>query len=130
MVSKAREDFPLPESPVTTTIMSRGRETFTFFRLCSRAPRTTIRFSAISRYLFSRLAFTKVYGPLSGGQVCNCVLRILPSAAHRMFLRTGFATEISYTPIQPRLWADGPLLSLTRAAFLAFRTRHSCLSCT
>src|SRR3712207_5813971 len=69
MVSKAREDLPLPESPVTTTITSRGRETFTFFRLCSRAPRTTIRFSAISDHPFSKVASTKVYGPLSGGQV-------------------------------------------------------------
>src|ERR687893_217780 len=48
MVSKARDDLPLPESPVTTTITSRGRETVMSFRLCSRAPRTTIWLSAIS----------------------------------------------------------------------------------
>src|SRR5215210_5877771 len=47
MVSKASEDLPLPESPVTTTMTSRGSETVTFFRLCSRAPRTTIWLSAI-----------------------------------------------------------------------------------
>src|SRR5918998_2221750 len=47
MVSKASEDFPLPERPVTTTMTSRGSETVTFFRLCSRAPRTTIWLSAI-----------------------------------------------------------------------------------
>src|SRR5918998_336177 len=47
MVSKASEDFPLPERPVTTTMTSRGSETVTFFRLWSRAPRTTIWLSAI-----------------------------------------------------------------------------------
>jgi hypothetical protein len=41
-VSKASEDLPLPESPVTTTMTSRGSETVMSFRLCSRAPRTTI----------------------------------------------------------------------------------------
>jgi hypothetical protein len=34
--------LPLPESPVTTTMTSRGSETVRFFRLCSRAPRTNI----------------------------------------------------------------------------------------
>src|SRR5579871_4008221 len=42
MVSNAREDFPEPDSPVMTTSLSRGIETSTFFRLCSRAPRTRI----------------------------------------------------------------------------------------
>ena len=36
-------DFPLPDSPVITTSRSRGNSTVTFLRLCSRAPRTTIR---------------------------------------------------------------------------------------
>src|ERR671921_3041526 len=79
MVSKAREDLPLPERPVTTTITSRGRETLTFFRLCSRAPRTTIRFSAIFGHPFSKVAFTKVYGPLWGGQVRNRFLEFYHS---------------------------------------------------
>src|SRR3546814_9776687 len=42
MVSKARLDFPEPESPVMTIRLSRGRSTATPFRLCSRAPRTEI----------------------------------------------------------------------------------------
>src|SRR3546814_19109491 len=42
MVSKARLDFPEPESPVMTIRLSRGRSTSTPFRLCSRAPRTEI----------------------------------------------------------------------------------------
>src|SRR5919107_3415549 len=63
MVSKASELLPLPESPVTTTISSRGRETVTFFRLCSRAPRTTIRFSAISYHPFSSLLLRKYTAP-------------------------------------------------------------------
>src|SRR3954470_6676969 len=42
MVSKASEDLPEPERPVMTTSLSRGIETETFLRLCSRAPVTTI----------------------------------------------------------------------------------------
>ena len=42
MVSKARLDFPDPDKPVNTISLSRGISTLTFFRLCSRAPRTTI----------------------------------------------------------------------------------------
>src|SRR4030042_1843757 len=42
MVSKARLDLPDPESPVMTTRRSRGISTSMFFRLCSRAPLTTI----------------------------------------------------------------------------------------
>src|SRR5215212_8224515 len=40
MVSKARLDLPLPDSPVITVRVSRGISTSIFFRLCSRAPRT------------------------------------------------------------------------------------------
>src|SRR3990172_1181059 len=47
MVWKASEDFPDPEMPVSTTNLSRGISTVTFFRLCSRAPRTMIRSSGI-----------------------------------------------------------------------------------
>src|SRR5579872_2185949 len=43
MVSKASEDFPDPESPVKTTSRSLGISRWTSFRLCSRAPRTTMR---------------------------------------------------------------------------------------
>src|SRR2546425_5785772 len=43
MVSKAREDFPEPEMPVSTTRRSRGSSTEMFLRLCSRAPRMTMR---------------------------------------------------------------------------------------
>src|SRR3989344_4731107 len=42
MVSNASEDFPLPESPVKTTILLRGISTLMFFRLCVRAPFITI----------------------------------------------------------------------------------------
>src|SRR4051812_17262889 len=41
MVSKARDDLPEPDSPVKTMSLSRGSSMPTFFRLCSRAPRTT-----------------------------------------------------------------------------------------
>src|SRR5215472_14379054 len=48
VVSKARLDFPEPESPVNTIMASRGRSRETSLRLCSRAPRTTSR-SATAR---------------------------------------------------------------------------------
>src|SRR2546422_3665665 len=41
-VSKASEDLPEPERPVITTSRSRGISTSTLFKLCSRAPRTTM----------------------------------------------------------------------------------------
>ena len=41
MVSNARLLLPLPLKPVMTTSLSRGISTLIFFRLCSRAPRTT-----------------------------------------------------------------------------------------
>jgi hypothetical protein len=47
---------------------SRGNVTVMFFRLCSRAPRTTIWLSAISFHPFAVEEFAKVYGPRSGGQ--------------------------------------------------------------
>src|SRR2546426_847976 len=40
MVSKASDDFPEPDSPVTTVRALRGISTVMFLRLCSRAPRT------------------------------------------------------------------------------------------
>src|SRR5207247_11398072 len=48
MVSKARLLLPLPDSPVITIRRSRGISTSRFLRLCSRAPRTTIRSEGIA----------------------------------------------------------------------------------
>src|SRR5579862_1346321 len=48
MVSNASDDFPEPESPVTTTSLLRGRTRSTFLRLCSRAPLMTIESRDIS----------------------------------------------------------------------------------
>src|SRR6059058_4793865 len=47
MVSKARLDFPEPESPVMQIRRFRGRRTVMSFRLCSRAPCTTSSSAAI-----------------------------------------------------------------------------------
>src|ERR671920_1909046 len=66
MVSNARDDFPLPESPVTTTITSRGKETVMSFRLCSRAPRTTIWLSAIFAHPSSQGHFSASIRPPVG----------------------------------------------------------------
>jgi hypothetical protein len=66
MVSKASELLPLPESPVTTTKTSRGSETVMSFKLCSRAPRTTILLSAIFVLPFARDKYTAPFGEAKG----------------------------------------------------------------
>src|SRR5918999_266812 len=110
MVSKASELLPLPESPVTTTRTSRGSETVMSFRLCSRAPWTTIWLSAIFVLPFAR-EFWQVYGPLWGGQRVDpeCT-RILPPTR-----RTG-----------PRFLSPRtrPRIYLRRYCFSVERTAH------
>src|SRR4051812_5717950 len=53
MVSKASDDLPEPDKPVMTTSWSRGISRSRPLRLCSRAPRMTIRSLAISAYCVS-----------------------------------------------------------------------------
>src|SRR4030095_8430597 len=55
MVSNASDDLPEPDSPVITTSWSRGISRSTFLRLCSRAPRMTIRSLAMAVYYKARL---------------------------------------------------------------------------
>src|SRR5215203_2185608 len=45
MVSKARDDLPLPLIPVMTTSLFLGIEISIFLRLCSLAPKTSINSS-------------------------------------------------------------------------------------
>src|ERR1700710_2637314 len=45
MVSKAKEDLPLPLTPVNTTNLFLGMAMSMFFRLCSRAPKTSMKSS-------------------------------------------------------------------------------------
>src|SRR5271165_137050 len=54
MVSNARLDLPEPESPVTTTSLSRGISTEMFLRLCTRAPWTAmvVRAAALPEVFF------------------------------------------------------------------------------
>src|SRR5436190_12340277 len=47
MVSKASDDLPEPDNPVTTVKRLRGNSTLTSLRLCCRAPRTVILSIAI-----------------------------------------------------------------------------------
>src|SRR6202008_3913618 len=62
-VSKARLDFPDPETPVTTVMALCGIVKSRFFRLWTRAPRT--RISSISPGTVARTAATSVSGPRS-----------------------------------------------------------------
>src|SRR5450755_5024260 len=48
MVSKARDDLPLPLIPVMTTSWFFGMEISIFLRLCTRAPNTSIISSPIA----------------------------------------------------------------------------------
>src|SRR4029453_18987881 len=50
MVSNASDDLPEPDSPVIPTSWARGISRSTFLRLCSRAPRMTIRSLAMAVY--------------------------------------------------------------------------------
>src|SRR5690554_5662552 len=65
MVSNAREDLPLPLIPVITTSWLRGNVTSIFFRLCSRAPMTSICSCPILsrdlKALFINYGFAKDY---------------------------------------------------------------------
>jgi len=56
-VSNASDDLPDPDRPVNTTSLSRGIDSVTFLRLCSRAPRIVIWSVGIRtlRYSFSRV---------------------------------------------------------------------------
>src|SRR5207248_11666769 len=58
MVSKARLDFPEPDSPVMTTRLSRGISSEMFLRLCTRAPctATVVRAATFGGFLPVRLA--------------------------------------------------------------------------
>src|SRR5213595_2794569 len=79
MVSKASEDLPEPESPVTTVSRSRGIVTSMLRRLCSRAPRTMSASSGIAtqvRRLHSRIQATQQlratdFGPTAYYLGCN-----------------------------------------------------------
>ena len=51
MVSKAKEDFPLPLNPVITTSFSRGILTSMFFKLCTLAPKTSM-YSCCFKFVF------------------------------------------------------------------------------
>jgi hypothetical protein len=66
MVSKAREDLPEPESPVTTVRVLRGMLTSTLRRLCWRAPRTVM--CVIPMYVVWRCSAKSLeYGIWLGG---------------------------------------------------------------
>src|SRR5215510_9711399 len=64
MVSKASEDLPEPETPVTTVTRSWGMARDTFFRLFCRAPSTRSLGGCAIRYVLLRW---KVYLRRQGG---------------------------------------------------------------
>ena len=50
------DDLPLPETPVTTINFPRGNATLTFFKLCTRAPTTSIASRPFSESFVSALS--------------------------------------------------------------------------
>ena len=54
-MSKAKEDFPDPDSPVITVISSFGIFTLRFLRLCSLDPMTLIYFFELLIDLFGKI---------------------------------------------------------------------------
>src|SRR5437660_11124528 len=81
MVSKASEDLPEPDSPVNTISASRGISRSTFFRLCSRAPRT---------WIVLWLSPTGAAFPASAG---DCLVALLIAVALAQTGWAGYATQ-------------------------------------
>src|ERR1700747_1552771 len=73
MVSKAREDFPEPLTPVTTVMALCGISTLMFLRLWTRAPRT--RMDSCSGRTFE---VSRVISLVVKGKPRQRVLRALP----------------------------------------------------
>src|SRR5215472_1959958 len=69
MVSKAREDLPEPETPVTTVRELCGTSKSMFLRLCTRAPRTMMLSLSVSLTCpatFSDTAILNLGRPVAG----------------------------------------------------------------
>src|SRR5258707_6230684 len=75
MVSKAREDLPEPETPVTTVSALCGISKSTFLRLCTRAPRTTMLSLSATFAFFSALSDTAIFDPIFSPLVLSPRLR-------------------------------------------------------
>src|SRR5262249_32966569 len=87
MVSNASDDLPEPDSPVITTSWSRGISRSTFLRLCSRAPRITIRSLAMAVYYKARLERARP-------QTARALPRVIRAAIHA----SGAAVSAGYAP--------------------------------
>src|SRR5262249_50792136 len=77
MVSKARLDFPEPERPVTTTSLSRGISSETFFRLCTRAPCTAMLVRGAGRLRADCLPVISRFGGVEKRQLLHVDVALL-----------------------------------------------------
>src|SRR3954451_20622806 len=90
MVSKASEDLPDPDRPVMTTSASRGIDTVTFLRLCSRAPETmSASDRAIETSVWKRTDVRSPWNPLRAHFVTNLLSGF--TKAWRGYLRSRHA---------------------------------------
>src|SRR5215468_982308 len=75
MVSKARLDFPEPDSPVMHTSLFRGSRTVMSFRLCSRAPCTTSSSEGMNTPVYRRGLGRTYVRRAAGRSVPKCRFR-------------------------------------------------------
>src|SRR5713226_4001328 len=116
IVSKASDDLPDPDRPVNTTSLSRGIDSVTFLRLCSRAPRIVIWSVGIRtlRYSFSRAT----------ANVALAVATSLPSLP---------STRHSATAVRRPAWMTCPValsVSPTFAALMKLSLRSKLMART
>ena len=96
IVSKANEDFPLPLNPVITVRLLRGSSTSTFFRLCTRAPNTSIFSVSLSIIL---LIISISARPRITGQHIHLFLSYIPlPSAPRALTTTKYTPSLTVLP--------------------------------
>src|SRR6478609_1102734 len=103
-VPKASDDFPDPDTPVNTTIASRGTSTSTLRRLCSLAPRTRTKWSIGS--VVTRPPYPD--GRRSGEVVAEC-------------REQAAAAFLPVRPVGPELVEEDPVLDVGEPGALVDR---------
>src|SRR5438094_5323928 len=116
MVSKASDDLPDPESPVKTTSLSRGMDSVTFFRLCSRAPRIVMWSVGIF------MGFSRTFGYSVSLVIANVPLAVATRRPPKP------STRHSVTAVRRPAWTTRPVARSVSPTFatvmkLSFRSK-------
>src|SRR5215213_7741504 len=94
MVSKASEDLPEPETPVTTVSLPTGMENEMFLRLLTRAPRTSMASS-----IMSLKDCHATQREISGGRQTHMITRIFPETKRGTHVSTACRKRAGYLNI-------------------------------